>query len=77
MNALIPGINNWNTVGSRPLKQGLRKGSQYASVSNLYAGGRLEPPNVPTARHSKYMKLKELENEYYNQPGINGHHLGK
>ena len=70
VNALIPGINNWNTVGSVPLKRGVdRQGQSQTnsiSISNNITQTKLDPPKITSARNSKYEKLKELENEYYN-----------
>lgn len=80
VNALIPGINNWNTVGSVPLKRGVdRQGQSQTnsiSISNNITQTKLDPPKITSARNSKYEKLKELENEYYNMgngltPGTN------
>ena len=68
VNALIPGINNWNTVGSVPLKRGIEytKQIQPLLISSSITQAKLDPPKITSARNSKYEKLKELENEYFN-----------
>ena len=75
MQALIPGINNWNTIGSAPLKRGVDKVNkqEYSSMATYFTDGKLEPPTVPSARVAKYQKLKELENEYFDlgHSGVN------
>jgi len=46
-----------------PLKRGSRTDRNYSSVANLFTQSKIEPPQVPSARVSKYQKLKELESE--------------
>ena len=67
INAMIPGINNWNTVGSAPMK---RKGHsterklQPMTEPHLLIGS-VGLPKIPSARNSKYQIMKDLEKEYY------------
>lgn len=64
--AMIPGINNLSTVGSSPLlRVGKNKTGEFGSAANYLTLGKMDPPLVPSARLSRYQKLKQLENEYY------------
>lgn len=72
MSAMIPGINNWKTVGSTPILRGLnKKQKEFESAGNILAFNKFNPPKMPSARLSKYEKLKSLENEYF-EYGLKG-----
>lgn len=66
VSAMIPGINNWSTIGSKPLNRGLNSdGKNFNSVGNIFALNKISPPKLPNHRLSKYQNLKELEKEYF------------
>ena len=69
LNAMIPGINNWNTIGSVPLKRGGNSlaRSQATLDPFVVTDKPIELPNITSARQSKYQIMKELETEYYNE----------
>lgn len=69
LNAMIPGINNWNTIGSVPLKRGAQSltRSQISLDPPMMVDRPIELPNIASARHSKYKIMKELETEQFNE----------
>lgn len=68
LNALIPGINNWNTIGSKPLKRGARSTDRLKPLSTE-AHMVMAPVGLPSMRTSKYQIIKDLEKEYYENGG--------
>ena len=66
LNAMIPGINNWSTVGSAPTKRGYHsvERKQIPSDAHLVMAP-VSLPNIPSARNSKYKIMKDLEKEYF------------
>jgi hypothetical protein len=64
---MIPGINNWSTVGSAPTKRGAHsvECSKNMSLDAHMVMAPVNLPIIPSARNSKYQIMKDLEKEYF------------